>query len=151
MPQLRSKAKPKVKRKTQRKSRKVKKPMQKTVLIVDDEPDLRELLVRAFRERGFRTLEATNGALALKVILKEKPDAVVSDLYMHGGGGIDLLNKAKEHDPELPFFLISGADVLLPAESDGHKADFHFTKPFLPSRLADTVALSVKASAKRNQ
>ena len=65
----------------------------RTVLIVDDEPSLRELLREVFSlERTGRILTASSGNEALKIIRTTKVDAVISDVRMPDGDGIALLD-----------------------------------------------------------
>lgn len=85
----------------------------KKILIVDDEPDLRDLLAEEFLHHGCEILEAANGQLALDCILKNKIDVVISDVRMPDMDGTLLLEKIRELDPVKPFvFLLTGyADI----------------------------------------
>lgn len=79
------------------------------VLVVDDDPSIRRLIVVALRRDGYAFVEAANGREALDVMRKEHPDVVVLDLMMPILSGWDVL-RARAHDPELlkiPVIVVS--------------------------------------------
>ena len=83
-----------------------------TILVVDDEPQLRMLLADVLKEEGWRVLTAAEGEAALQILSKEKTDIVVSDIYMPVMNGLKLRDRVRE-DPRLkdtPFLFISGYD-----------------------------------------
>jgi len=83
-----------------------------TVLIVDDEPQLRMLLADLLREEKWQVLSASQGEEALKILSREKVDIVVSDIYMPVMNGLKLRDRIRE-DPtlkDIPFLFISGYD-----------------------------------------
>jgi CheY-like chemotaxis protein len=102
-----------------------------TVLVVDDEDLLRNALVFQFKREGFNVMSASNGKEAFEIIKKNKIDAVISDVQMPGGNGIDLLKDVKNYDAEIPVlvFITAFAD-LTDAEAYDLGADAIFTKPF---------------------
>ncbi len=67
-----------------------------TLLIVDDEPALREMLKMLFEREGYHCLSAENGQQALKLLCAFKVDVVVTDINMPGMNGIELLHQAKK-------------------------------------------------------
>jgi signal transduction histidine kinase len=67
----------------------------KTILIVDDRPDNRALLIGILACRGYRFFEATNGADALKLVRKVKPDLVISDILMPRMDGYELVRRLR--------------------------------------------------------
>src|ERR1035441_5250291 len=75
------------------------------ILIVDDEPDIAELLGYDFEKLNFKVFTATDGKMAFEIALKEKIDIVVSDIRMPGGDGITLLDKLKKVNIEIPVVL----------------------------------------------
>lgn len=88
--------------------------MSKTALIVDDEPDLTEVISFQLNQMGIRTLEAHSGTEAWNIFV-ENPgiDLVISDVRMPSGDGIDLTKKIRKHQPSVPIVLMSGfADVM---------------------------------------
>lgn len=71
----------------------------KKILIVDDEPHV-ALVLKQFLERaGWQVFSALNGELAIDLINKEKPDAVISDVYMPKMGGIELFDFIQQNMP----------------------------------------------------
>ena len=112
----------------------------KRILIVDDEPDLREILADEFRFEGFEVFEAPNGVVGLEMFSKESPDVVVSDIRMPGGDGVTFARAAKAIKPtEVPIFLITGFADLTPEEAYDFGVDGFFVKPF----QLDTIKSSV--------
>lgn len=105
--------------------------MKDVILIVDDEPMLRELLADFLRYKGFKTIEAEDGPAALKLI-EEKSDIglVMSDVLMPGMNGFELCEKIKQRSPEIPFVIVTGNGY--PYEKHGKKSsvDAMISKPF---------------------
>lgn len=102
-----------------------------TVLIVDDEDDILELMQEEFRYLGYKTLCASSGNQAVSILSSnEKIDIVVSDYKMPDGNGMVALNHARSMAPSPFFFFVSGqADVSVDdAIKAGAKKFFH--KPF---------------------
>lgn len=70
--------------------------MDKHILIVEDEPDIREAISEAITESGFRVSIAENGSVGLRVAIKEKPDLILLDIIMPIMDGHEMLkNYAK--------------------------------------------------------
>jgi CheY-like chemotaxis protein len=80
------------------------------VLVVDDEPLVRDLLAELLRDAGCRVTAADSGEAALAVLRETEPDVVVSDVRMPGLGGAELYRRASEIRPELRhrFLFVSG-------------------------------------------
>ena len=101
-----------------------------TVLIVDDEPDILELMEEEFKYCGYSTLTAVCGNDAVKILNDKPVDIVVSDYKMPNGNGmvvLDAVNKLKKR-PE--FFFVSGqADVSVEDCLKAGAKKF-FSKPF---------------------
>ena len=74
-----------------------------TLLIVDDDEELRLILSSRLQKHKFITIEAESGEQAIEKLKTEKIDLVLSDLRMGEISGIDLLRWTKEHKP-MPFF-----------------------------------------------
>lgn len=81
----------------------------RTILVVDDESSMRELLGIMLENEGFKTLKAKDGASALEIFKSEQEniDLVVHDLKMPGLNGIDLLHELKDLRPEIPVIVIT--------------------------------------------
>jgi DNA-binding response OmpR family regulator len=115
---------------------------QPTVLVVEDDPVILRLLEVNFEMEGFRVLLAHDGADAVEVTRRERPDVVVSDVMMPGTSGLDLV-EALKGDPDtaaIPVVMLSAkaqaADVQAGLEAG---ADDYITKPFEPVDLVDRV------------
>jgi DNA-binding NtrC family response regulator len=80
------------------------------ILIVDDEPTIRELIAEFLRGNRFAVVEATDGFAALRHLdhSHEEFSLVISDLQMPGLNGLDLLARIRKSVPRLPALLISG-------------------------------------------
>jgi len=80
-----------------------------SVLVVDDEPVLRELVAFILIDKGFQVLEAESGNAAYQMICKSNFDVVVSDVRMPDGSGVDLLTRISAMKKPKPLvFLVSG-------------------------------------------
>jgi CheY-like chemotaxis protein len=110
-----------------------------TVLIVEDDGDLRELLQRALERHGFSVLPAANGAEALR--LSEQHDGpieiLVSDIVMPGINGLELSERIRAARRETKFLFITGFGDRFP-ELHEYGANI-LEKPFLPSELLHKV------------
>ncbi len=108
-----------------------------TILIVDDEEPVRELLALVLKDGGHRTLQAIHGAQALAMVEKERPDLVLSDVMMPVLGGAELCRRLKASllTQAIPVILMSSAGR---ASADAAGGDAFLDKPF---RLDDLEAL----------
>jgi DNA-binding response OmpR family regulator len=108
--------------------------MPQTALIVDDDKELLDILLRFLSGRGFSVISAQNGELGLKAALSKKPDIVITDVEMPSMDGLALCGKIKA-SPQLgntPVIIMSGKKI---SESDlvggyGMGADDYVIKPF---------------------
>lgn len=80
----------------------------RTILVVDDEELLREVLVEEFGAHGAKVVTAANAVEALDRLREQSFDAVFADLKMPGGDGLTLLEKASKLDRTPLLFLCSG-------------------------------------------
>lgn len=89
--------------------------VKKTVLVVDDEPDLRDILQMDLEDAGYRVLLADSGNAAIALLEKEEVDLVVSDMRMANGSGLDILEYVKARNLEKPplMFITGFSDVEL--------------------------------------
>src|SRR5437764_9973326 len=110
--------------------------MNRRVLVVDDEPMLRNLLSRLLRMEGYDVLEAEDGAVALDVVASEAPDLVLLDVMMPARDGIDVLGDVRKIS-EVPVILVSAlsgeADRVLGLKAG---ADDYVVKPFSAAELS---------------
>jgi len=103
-----------------------------SVLIVDDEKNICQLLSRLMNKQGLKTLTAYDGYTALKLIISDMPDVLIVDFKMPGMDGIEVIKRAKEIDPDLPAVMIT-AYADFSTAVDAMKAGAHdfLAKPFL--------------------
>jgi DNA-binding response OmpR family regulator len=110
-----------------------------TVLVVDDEPIVREVVVRYLAREGHRTLEAADGESAKIVIERGEPDLVVLDVMLPGSDGLEVCRWIRARS-ELPVIMLTArgeeADRIVGLELG---ADDYVTKPFSPRELAARV------------
>jgi DNA-binding response OmpR family regulator len=110
-----------------------------TVLVVDDEPIVREVVVRYLRREGYRTLEAADGERARELLEQDLPNLVVLDVMLPGTDGLSLCRWIRARS-ELPVILLTArgeeADRIVGLELG---ADDYVTKPFSPRELAARV------------
>jgi two-component system nitrogen regulation response regulator NtrX len=80
----------------------------KSILIIDDEPSIRESLKGILQDEGFRTLFAQNGEEGLGIVREEYPDLVLLDIWMPGIDGLETLRRIRESHPEQIVIMMSG-------------------------------------------
>lgn len=79
-----------------------------TIMVVDDEESIRTLLDTVLTRKGHEVLLADSGARAIALHRRERPDVAIVDLHMPGMNGIDLLEKLREVDRQLPVLMLTG-------------------------------------------
>jgi CheY-like chemotaxis protein len=80
-----------------------------TLLIVDDEPSIRESLSQVLTEIGYRVRSAEDGSSALREMLDEAPELLLSDLNMPGISGYELLSEVRRRFPAIRTIAMSGS------------------------------------------
>ncbi len=102
-----------------------------TILLVDDEPNIIEVLEMALLEEGMDVLKSNSGREALDILRKKEIDLVISDIKMPGFSGVELLQEAKQITPETIFIMITAfASTETAIEALQHGAYDYITKPF---------------------
>jgi DNA-binding response OmpR family regulator len=118
-----------------------------TVLVVDDEPIVRDVVVRYLRRDGFETLEAGTGEAALSLLERGLPSLVVLDVMLPGVDGLELCRRIRATS-DLPIVLLTArgeeADRIVGLELG---ADDYVTKPFSPRELAIRVRNLLRRAA----
>jgi DNA-binding response OmpR family regulator len=118
-----------------------------TVLVVDDEPIVREVVVRYLKREGFRILEAGDGDRARELIERETPDLIVLDLMLPGTDGFSLCRWIRSRS-DLPVIMLTArgeeADRIVGLELG---ADDYVTKPFSPRELSARVRTVLRRAA----
>lgn len=120
-----------------------------SVLIVDDEPFIRQILSRIVSREGYEVTDVSDGNKALQALESKKFDFVISDIKMPEMDGIELLGHIKSRFPEIKVLLItaySGAYTAQDAIADG--ADQFITKPFKNIEIAQTLQALIAGQKK---
>jgi len=106
------------------------------VLVVDDDPQLREALSRALELDDYQVATASNGAQALEAISARRPDVVILDVMMPYVGGLDVCRTLRERKDRLPILVLTARDEVgdRVAGLDAG-ADDYLTKPFALDEL----------------
>jgi len=105
-----------------------------SILLIEDDTDLRKLLLKLLERENYRVLEAGNGIEAMQILELQAPDLVVTDLIMPDQDGIGTINLLKKKHPGVKIIAMSGGgrmlseDYLKIAQMLG--ASFTFKKPF---------------------
>jgi len=108
------------------------------VLIVDDDPDVRDMILEIFRSSGYRCQVATNGREALQVFERLHPPLTVTDVRMPVMDGLEFLKRARRVDGEAVVLVLTGVgDVRTAVESLTSGAYDFILKPVKPSELLD--------------
>jgi signal transduction histidine kinase/PAS domain-containing protein/ActR/RegA family two-component response regulator len=124
----------------------------RTVAVVEDDRDIRELVVETLRGVGYRTLEAATGTEAA-ALLGAGPDLLILDLGLPDRPGQQVLAdlRGRPGTGTLPVLVISGSADATAAELRAAGADEFLTKPFSPAVLMDAVARLLGRAARLQQ
>jgi two-component system response regulator ResD len=124
-------------------------PKTATVLVVDDEPTIVEIVGRYMERAGFETYTAADGYLALDAATEHRPDLVVLDVMLPGIDGIEVMERLQEREgPPIAVILLTARGE----ESDRlvglrHGADDYVVKPFSPAELVARVEAVLRRTA----
>lgn len=111
---------------------------QRSILIADDEPDIREFLSYNLAKQGFLVYKAHNGLEALEIALKSRPNLIVLDIMMHEMNGFEASRKMREHvclDDSRIFFLSAMSENMARASGYQIFVDGFFSKPIAMKEL----------------
>ncbi|BDE11265.1 MULTISPECIES: two-component system response regulator TcrX [Mycobacterium] len=117
-----------------------------TVLVVDDEPVLAEMVSMALRYEGWNIATAGDGSSAIATARAERPDVVVLDVMLPDMSGLDVLQKLRQENPRLPVLLLTAKDAVedrIAGLTAG--GDDYVTKPF----SIEEVVLRLRALLRR--
>jgi DNA-binding response OmpR family regulator len=119
-----------------------------SVLVVDDEPIVREMVARYLQRDGFEALETADGFTALQLLETRRPDLVVLDVMLPGLDGLEVCRRLHAMS-ELPVILLTGrseeSDRIVGLELG---ADDYITKPFSPRELVARVKAVLRRSGR---
>ena len=128
------------------KERIIKEKSQKTVLVVDDEKPIVDILVYNLKKEGYNTLEANDGEEAVRLVIEKKPDLVLLDIMLPKMDGLTVCKKIR-HNYNIPIIMLSAKDEeidkILGLELG---ADDYITKPFSVRELIARVKANLRKS-----
>jgi two-component system response regulator PilR (NtrC family) len=102
-----------------------------TVLVIDDEPVLQDVLGTLLKGNGFEVLSATTAAEGLRRLRDDEVDVVLLDVMLPDRNGLELLPEIKSHDPDLPVVVITAYSSVESAIEAMRRGAFHYVpKPF---------------------
>jgi len=117
-------------------------PIQRTVLVIDDDSNVREVLQMALEDCGYRVLCAPDGEVGISRALKEAPDLVIVDMMMPVVSGFVVLERLKQqHQFAVPIIMLTGNESdqqRLYAEFLG--VDVYLNKPVRRTHLLEAVS-----------
>ena len=121
-------------------------PKQATILVVDDEQSVTDLLHEDLGEEGYSCVTAGTGEDALKRLSEGNFDVVLLDLKLPGISGMDVLREAKSIHPEVAVIVVTAAgDAQTAVEAMKIGAVDYITKPFELERVNGSVEVALKA------
>lgn len=119
------------------------------ILIVDDEEEIRNMLVKCLKREGMLGIPCSNGREALETIEKQDMDLVILDIMMDDMDGFEVVRQIREKDKEIPVIFLSARqeeyDKVLGL---GLGADDYVTKPFSPGELMARVKVQLRRKVK---
>jgi len=122
--------------------------MARTILIIEDDKFLRELVIQKLIKEGYETSEAVDGEEGIKKIKEEKPDLILLDLILPGIDGFEVLSKMRE-DPalaQIPVIILSN----LGQKDDVEKGlkmgaiDYLIKAHFTPGEIIEKIKVVLK-------
>jgi excisionase family DNA binding protein len=118
-----------------------------TVLVVDDDETVREMLSVSLSAADYDVVTAADGSAALAALQRTPCDLLMADLKMQGMDGLTLIREARKRSPALPVVIVTG----LPSEASAIEAidigvSGYLTKPLVVSKLLDVVARALASS-----
>jgi len=117
---------------------------QQTVLLIDDDKDMRWAISNILSAAGFAVAEAETGGIGLKIAGATAPDTVLLDMRMPGINGEEVLRKLHNLDPALPVIIITAHGTISGAVSAVRDGAFEYiTKPFRNEHLLDAVKRAI--------
>jgi len=123
--------------------------MIKTILMADDEEDLRSLLQMTLEDPGYRLLEAADGAVAWELIQAEQPDLVILDWMMPKKNGKEVAHAMKSNPAtkEIPIIMLTARERIEDRQEGKEMGMYaYLVKPFSPLQLLEKVQQALGSS-----
>ncbi|MDD5680281.1 MAG: response regulator [Candidatus Omnitrophica bacterium] len=119
----------------------------KKILLVDDEADVCNFMMRFFEERNFEAFSATSGNEALRILEKDRPDIILLDIKMKDRDGMEILKEIKNINKDAKVVMVTCVDdteAMKRAKDLGAAA--YITKPLVLSDLMEIVLRNLSRS-----
>jgi two-component system alkaline phosphatase synthesis response regulator PhoP len=117
---------------------------QRTIMVVDDSPDIITIVKTILEGKGYQVLSASSGQELLNLLTDRKPDLIILDIMMPEMDGLEVLGrlKAVTETASIPVILLT-AKVQYEDVLGGYKlgADYYITKPFTSTQLVNGINL----------
>ncbi|MBA3393056.1 MAG: response regulator transcription factor [Deltaproteobacteria bacterium] len=124
--------------------------MSNTVLIIDDDSELRAFLVGALTNHGFKTAEVSNASQAEEVAVQVRPTLILLDLGLPDGDGLELLQQLRARNATTPVIVLSARDQVEDKVSAlDLGANDYLTKPFNMRELLARVRVALRHAGHR--
>ncbi|MDZ4165693.1 MAG: response regulator [Smithellaceae bacterium] len=125
---------------------------QTTILIVDDEEDIRKFMEDLFNYLGYRVILACDGIEAMREFTAHQIDCVISDICMPRMDGFEFLRQVRQRDGKVPFFLISGyySAEKMPGNIT-EEVSAIISKPFSIHQILDTIVKTLPGEQGRGE
>ncbi len=120
--------------------------MARTLLFIDDAPDINSLLVNHFRQAGFRTLGAHDGGTGLDMARAEQPDLVVLDLGLPDIDGVDVCRELRRSSSVPIVMLTRRGELHERVKGLEAGADYYLVKPFRIEELKAVIDAVLRRS-----
>ncbi len=115
-----------------------------TILVVDDEPNYLIIIAELLRDEGFEVFTAENGKKALEVVSTSDLDLIITDMQMPLMGGMELLNKVKQLNPDIPVIMLTAYGEVEKAVTAMRDGAFNYlTKPFKNTELLANITKAI--------
>ena len=127
--------------------------MNNKILIVEDEKDIRDLIIYALQAKGYETISADDGEKALKMLKENKPDLVILDWMLPSVSGLEICRNIRrdENIKNIPIIMLTAKitedDKILGLDSG---ADDYITKPFSTAELTSRVKAILRRTERNN-
>lgn len=121
--------------------------MERTILIIEDEQNINDILTFTFNKEGYKTLSALDGIKGLEMAIDQNPDLILLDVMLPGLDGFEVCKKIREHS-NVPIIMLTAredeVDKVLGLELG---ADDYITKPYSVRELTARVKANLRRSA----
>ncbi len=127
--------------------------MNKCILVVDDDKEVREILSFVLKQHGFEVILASNGSHIQQMLMQRVPDLILLDVMMPGEDGYHLCRYLRQNPltQHVPIIIMTGhAEDIYQRISRDVGASQHITKPFHPLDLAEKVKALLNAKKIEN-